>query len=251
MWQRYSAEFVGTFAYVFFGCGVRILQGNGQGVQDRLVIYLTFGLTLFVMTYALSHISGAPFNPAITFGLAVVRRFPWRYVLPYWVAQVSGALLATFLHFLLLSNKAVASGFGATVPTVGIVQAVVIEALITFFLMLVAMSTATDRRINRALVGLATGMTISLGGIFAGPLTGGSMNPARSLAPAVFAGGSALASAWIYWVGPLAGAVLGALVYEVLRGGEEHAIEVPEGIFQGIKKAIKKIEEGSSIDLPE
>ena len=237
MLRRYGAEFLGTFSYVFFGCGTRILMGNGGDVASRLAIYLTFGLTLFAMTYALSHISAAPFNPAITLGLAVAHRFPWRYVWPYWIAQVSGALVASAVHFILLPKRAAAAQYGATIPALGAGQAVGVEALITFFLMLVAMSSVTDRRVNRAAIGLATGFTITLAGLFAGPLTGGSMNPARSLAPALFAGGSALENVWIYWVGPILGAVLGAIVYEALRGGEEHAMEAPEGVFSGLKSA--------------
>ncbi len=235
MLRRYGAEFVGTFAYVFFGCGARIVEGNGTTIVSRLVVYFTFGFTLFIMSYALSHISAAPFNPAVVVGLAVTRRFPWRYVWPYWLAQVAGALVASTFHLILLPDRAIAGHFGATVPSVGIGQAVGIEAIITFFLMLVSMA-ATDRRINRAAMGLATGLTITLGGLFAGPLTGGSMNPARSLAPALFAGGEAFMVVWIYWVGPLLGAILGAGVYEWLRGGEEHAIETPEGIFDAIKQ---------------
>ena len=237
MLRRYAAECVGTFAYVFFGCGVRIVMGGEvTNASSQLLLYLTFGLALFALTYALSHISAAPFNPAITLGLAVARRFPWLYVLPYWIAQIAGALLASAAHDLLLPDRAPAARFGATIPTVGTVQAIGIEAIITFFLMLVAMSTATDRRVNRGVVGLATGLTITFGGFFAGPLSGGSMNPARSLAPALFAGGRALDVAWIYWLGPLIGAVLGAIIYELMRGGEQHALETPVGIFAGLRK---------------
>lgn len=236
MLRRYAAECIGTFAYVFFGCGVRIALGGVATPSNQLLIYLTFGLTLFALTYSLSHISAAPFNPAITLGLAVARRFPWLYVVPYWLAQVIGALLASAAHDMLLPGRAAAAHFGATIPTVGLTQAVTIEAIITFFLMLVAMSTVTDRRVNRGIVGLATGMTITFAGLFAGPLTGGSMNPARSLAPALFAGGPALEVVWIYCVGPLLGAVLGAILYELMRGGTEHALEAPAGIFAGLRK---------------
>ena len=235
MWRRYLAEFIGTFAYVFFGCGTRILVGRGQDTVSRLLVYFTFGFALLALTYALGHFSGAPFNPATTFGFALARRFPWRYLLPYWLFQVSGALAASTLLFFFLSPWVANTEYAATIPTVGVAQAVGIETIITFFLMIVSMAAATDRRVNRGVAGLVLGVTIALGGWFAGPLTGGSMNPARSLAPALFAGGQALADVWIYWVGPLLGAILGAVVYEVLRGGEEHAVEVPVGVFHGLK----------------
>lgn len=237
MLRRCGAEFFGTFAYVFFGCGARIMVGNSQDAPNRLLVYSTFGLTLFVMSYALSHISAAPFNPAATLGLAIAKRFPWRFVLPYWGAQVCGAIVASGVQFLLFPRRARAVQFGATIPTVGIVQAIVIEALITFFLMFVYMAATTDRRVNQAVVGLATGFTITIGGLFAGPLTGGSMNSARSLGPAIFAGGAALSTAWIYWVGPMLGAALGALVYEVLRGGQEYALQVPRGAFTKLERS--------------
>lgn len=248
MLRRYGAEFLGTCAYVFFGCGARLVEGNGTTIVSRLVVYFTFGFVLFVMTYALGHISGAPFNPAVVVGLAVARRFPWRYVWPYWLAQIGGALAASALHFILLPDRAIAGHYGATIPAVGLGQAVGIEAIITFFLMLVSMAASTERRVNRAAVGLATGLTITLGGLFAGPLTGGSMNPARSLAPALFAGGIALTDVWIYWVGPLLGAILGAVVFERLRGGEEYALEVPEGIFRSIKRNHLPVDTSSTLN---
>lgn len=237
MRRRYLAEFLGTFAYVFFGCGTRILAGNAQDGASRLLVYFTFGFTLLALTYALGHFSGAPFNPATTFGFALARRFPWRYLLPYWLAQVSGGLAASAVHFFLLPARAASAAYGATIPTIGVAQAVGIETIISFFLMIVSMAAATDRRVNRAITGLVIGVTVAVGGWFAGPLTGGSMNPARSLAPALFAGGQALADVWIYWVGPLLGAILGAMVYELLRGGEEHALEIPVGVFYGLKNA--------------
>ena len=235
MLRRYCSEFIGTFAYVFFGCGARILTGNSENTTSRILIYFTFGFTLFVMSYALSHISAAPFNPAATFGLAIAKRFPWRYVLPYWIAQVAGAVAASAMQLVLFPQQTVTAQFGATIPTVSKVQAVGIEAFITFFLMLVFMAATTDRRVNKSVMGLATGFTVTIGGLFAGPLTGGSMNPARSLAPALFVGGAALATAWIYWVGPLLGATVGAFVYEFLRGGEEHALLFPEDAFTTLK----------------
>ena len=163
------------------------------------------------MAFAVSHISAAPFNPAITLGLAVVRRFPWRYVLPYWVAQILGAVAASGVHVLLIPQLARQAQFGATIPTIAPIPAIAIEGIITFFLMLVFMSSATDRRISRATTGLAVGATITLGGLFAALLTGGSMNPARSLAPALFAGGAALSVACGLLDRPVAGCYTGSV----------------------------------------
>lgn len=236
MFRRYLSEFLGTFAYVFFGAGTRILTGSEHDAVSRLLVYFTFGFTLLALTYALGHFSGAPFNPATTFGFALARRLPWRYLLPYWLAQLAGALVASTAHFFLLPDRAASAAFGATIPTVGVVQAVGIETIISFFLMIVTMAAATDRRVSRGVAGLVVGATVAIGGWFAGPLTGGSMNPARSLAPALFAGGKALATVWIYWLGPLLGATLGAVVYEALRGGEEYALAIPAGIWEELKQ---------------
>jgi MIP family channel proteins len=249
MLRRYGAEFFGTFAYVFFGCGVGILAGNAQDAASRLLVYLTFGLVLFTMTYALSHLSAAPFNPAVTLGLAIARRFPWRYVWPYWLAQIAGAVSASLVHQFLLPRQAQQALYDATLPTIGTAQTVIVEGLITFFLMFVVMSTATERRVNRAAVGLATGLTVTLAGLFAGPLTGGSLNPARSTGPALFAGGHALATLWMYWVGPLLGATAGALVYEYLRGDETFAMEAPEHIFDGLRHPREKGSSPSAQEL--
>jgi MIP family channel proteins len=236
MWRRYLAEFFGTFAYVFLGCGARIVSATTSDVPSRLLVYFTFGFTMMAMVYALRHISGAPFNPAIVFGLAIARRFPWKYVLPYWIAQVGGAIAASFLHFLLVPNRAIQAHYGATIPFIGPGKAVVIEAIITFFFMFVFMSTATDTHVSRAASGLTIGLTITIAGFFAAPLTGGSMNPARSLAPALFAGGVILSTVWVYWVGPLAGAAVSVLMYEFMRGGDEQIREIPAGIFTGMKQ---------------
>lgn len=220
MLRRCGAEFLGMFAYVFLGCGTRILLENPEHL---LLVHLTFGFTLFIMTYSLGHISGAPLNPAVIFGLAVARRFPWRFVWLYWLAQVGGALAASCVHFLLIPLQSAHALFGATVPQVGIVQAIAIEALLDFFLMIVVLAALTDTRVSRAVPGLSIGLTITVGGLFADSLTGGSMNPARSLAPALLVGGQALATVWVYWLGPLLGTTCGALIYEALRGGEVYA----------------------------
>lgn len=228
--RRFTAEFIGTFALVFFGGGVRAMVGDTNNFAGILMVHLAFGLTVAAMIYVFSYISAAVFNPAITFGFALSRRFPWRYVLPYWIAQFGGALFASFLHFLLFPDKAAAAHYGATTPKIELLPALVIEIVLTFFLMMVSMGTATDKRFVRAEGGLTVGFTIIVSGLLANSLSGGSMNPARSLAPAIFAGGAALTSIWIYFVGPLIGAALGALVYEIIRGHEGFAKPVLEEI---------------------
>jgi len=230
MLQKYVAEFLGTFALVFIGCGARAIVGDTSNFAGIMLVHFTFGLTVAAMIYTFGRISGAIINPALTLGFAVSRRFPWCLVLPYWLVQLAGASFASFLHLILLGNKAVAVHFGATLPKAGIGVALVLEFILTFFLMLVNMATATDRRVNSSAAGIAVGFTILACGLFGNSLSGASMNPARSLGPALFAGGQALATTWIYIVAPLAGALLAALLYELIRGDEEEAKLVVEDV---------------------
>lgn len=223
MFRRYVAEFIGTFALVFLGCGARDMVGDTTNFAGIILVHLTFGLTIAAMVYTFSYISSAHFNPAITFGFALARRFPWRQVLPYWLAQFLGALLAISCHALFIPAKAQLAHYGATIPKIDTLAALGIEVILTFFLMYVSMGTATDKRFNRADGGLTVGFTIIVCGLMANSLSGASMNPARSLAPALFAGGEALTSIWIYILAPICGAAIAAFVYEALRGSEEHA----------------------------
>ena len=229
IWRRYVAECIGVFALVFCGGTVRaMVGGDTHDLAGVLQVHMTFGFTIAVMVYTFCRISGAHFNPAITLGFAVTRRFPWRYVLPYWLAQFAGAILASTMHFLLFPNEAIAAHFAATRPQIGYGQAVVIEAILTFLLMLVSMAVATDRRVSQVVAGLAVGFTVVANGLVGNFLTGGSMNPARSLGPALFAGSTALSTYWIYVVGPCLGALLAAGIYELLRGDQKSAKDVPE-----------------------
>jgi len=229
MMRRYLAEFVGTFGIVFASVALAATSGLKGGAAGLLPAALISGLAVLAMVYALGHISAAHFNPAVTLGFAVARRFPWRYLLPYWIAQALGATIAAAVVTALFG-----AGFGTHIPTTSPLDAVALEALITFLLMLVIISVATDRRVNGAIPGLAIGLTVVVGVMIGGPVTGGSMNPARSLGPALFAGGPALSSYWIYALGPAIGAIAASLLYEALRGGSEHAKGAPNDLFEAL-----------------
>ncbi len=232
MLRKYAAELIGTFALVFFGCGARDMVGDTTQFAGILLVHLTFGLTIAAMVYMFGYLSSAHFNPAITFGFALSKRFPWRYVLPYWLAQALGGLLAVSCHALFIPDQAVAAHYGANIPKIGIFAALGVEVVLTFFLMMVSMASATDKRFKRSDSGMTVGFTIIVSGLMANSLSGGSMNPVRSLAPALFAGGEALANSWIYVLAPLCGAALGAVIYEFLRGSQEHAKPVVEDLPQ-------------------
>lgn len=227
-WQRYLAEFIGTFAIVFGACGAVISDTASGGTVTLLGIALVPGLMVLAMIYALGPVCAAHFNPAVTIGFAVSRRFPWRHVAPYLLAQIGGALFASALHLALYGrDAAMAASFGAHIPRVAVPQAIGFEIVFGFFLMFVIMAVATDKRVSAPVPGLAIGLTVALAIMFGGPISGASMNPARSLAPAVFAGGEALAYLPIYILSPIVGAVIAALVYEVLRDGPLHAQSAP------------------------
>jgi MIP family channel proteins len=165
------------------------------------------------MIYALGHISGAHFNPAVTLAFAISRHFPARDVLIYWTAQCTGGLLAIGLLSIILPHG---QSFGATVPAIDILPAFVWECILTFFLMLVIMGVATDTRAVGTMAGVAIGAVVMLDAFVGGPVTGASMNPARSLAPAIAAGRTDVL--WIYILAPMTGAVLASLLYQWIRG---------------------------------
>ena len=165
------------------------------------------------MIYALGHISGAHFNPAVTLSFAITRHLPWPRAIGYWAAQLAGAIAAAVLLRELFGNTA---NLGATLPNGSDRQSLVLEGFLTFFLMFVIISVATDVRAVGQAAAIAIGGTVGLEAMFAGPISGASMNPARSLGPALVSG--TWESQWIYVVGPLVGAVLGALCYQFIRG---------------------------------
>lgn len=230
MRQRYIAEFIGTFGIVFAPVALSATGTFSEGDSGLMAAAWVSGLSVLAMIYALGHISAAHFNPAVTLGFAVAGRFPWRYVPPYWIAEFLGGITAAGVTALLFSG-----GYGAHVPASGsVASAIGIEAVLTFFLMLVIISVATDKRVNGAVPGLAIGLTVVFDVLIGGPVTGGSMNPARSLGPALFAGGSAIANYWIYVVGPALGAVVAARLYEAIRGSEKHAQGAPNDLYQAL-----------------
>ena len=229
MLRRYAAEFIGTFSIVFAPVALSGAKHFAGGDGSLMAAAWVSGLAVLAMIYALGPISAAHFNPAVTLGFAAAGRFPWRYVLPYGMAQLLGATTAAGVVALLLG-----AGHGTHVPAIGWPRAVATEAILTFFLMLVISAVATDRRANGAVPGLAIGLTVVFDVLIGGPITGGSMNPARSLGPALFAGGAALTHVWVYAVGPVLGAVVAARLYEAIRGGEEHAQGAPNDLYEAL-----------------
>jgi MIP family channel proteins len=218
----YLAEGIGTFGLVFAGCGAIMIDALSKGQITHVGVGLVFGLIITVMIYALGHISGAHFNPAVTLGFVLARHFPVKRLFGYWLAQISGALLAAGCLRLLLGNVA---NLGATVPmgSGGAWQSFGLEALLTFFLMFVIMAMATDTRAVGQAAALAIGSTVGLEALFAGPISGASMNPARSLAPALVS--FTWTAQWVYLVAPLLGAIAGALIYRWLRQAGQSVAE--------------------------
>jgi aquaporin NIP len=209
--RRAGAELIGTYALVTAGCGAIIVDAT-TGALTHVGVALTFGLIIMVMVAAAGHLSGAHFNPAVTLAFAVTRHFPWRDVLAYIAGQLIGAVLGALTLQALFGNIA---NLGAILPTGSAVQSFGIEILLTAVLMFVITAVATDSRAAGQLAALAIGATVALDALWGGPISGASMNPARSFGPALLAG--VWRDQWVYWLGPVIGAVLGAAVYQFLR----------------------------------
>jgi MIP family channel proteins len=207
------AEGLGVFLLVLVGCGA-IMTNAVTGALGLVGIALAFAFVILVLIYAMGHICGAHYNPAITLAFAITGHFPWRRVPTYWLAQLAGATLAALTLRALFGNIA---DLGATASRIGLWQAYAVEVLATFILALVIIGVATDKRAAPGIAGIAIGLTVGLDALAFGPLTGASMNPARSLGPALASG--ALGDIWLYLTAPLVGAALGMLAYEGLRRG--------------------------------
>lgn len=208
-----AAEFIGTFLLVLVATGVIMADELAGGQVSLLGIGLSTGMAVAAIIFSLGHISGAHINPAVTIGFAIGGHFPWRAVPGYVVAQLAGGILASAVLLVLLGSLA---NQGANLPGVGVSQSLGFEVMLTFLLMLVIVAVATDTKAQGNLAAIAIGSTVALEIIFAGPLSGASMNPARSLSPALI--GWTWTSQWIYVVGPIVGAAIAALFYGWIRG---------------------------------
>lgn len=220
--RRALAEALGTFSLVAVGCGA-IMVNELTGELGHLGVAAAFGLVVMVMVAATGHISGAHLNPAVTVAFAATRHFPLREVPVYALAQLVGGTVAAMLLRLFFGPVA---GLGATMPAAGVFQALGMEILLTAALMFVIMAVATDTKAVGQLAAIMIGAVVGVNAAWGGPVSGASMNPARSFAPALAA--AVWSSHWIYWAGPLVGATLGAAAYQIIREPEISEIERTE-----------------------
>ncbi|KAK7302999.1 hypothetical protein RJT34_13898 [Clitoria ternatea] len=211
--QKLVAEVVGTYLMIFSGCAAVVVNLNNNNIVTLPGVATVWGLTVMVLAYTLGHISGAHFNPAVTLAHASTKRFPLKQIPMYIVAQVIGSTLAT--GSLRLIFRGANDHFTGTLPAGSNLQACIFEFIITFYLMFVISGIATDSRAIGELAGLAVGSTVLLNVLFAGPVTGASMNPARSLGPAIVH--NHYKGLWIYIVSPIVGAVAGTWAYTYIR----------------------------------
>ncbi len=211
--KKYIAEFIGTFALVFCGTGAIIVNEVTGGTITHVGIAIVFGLVVMAMIYTLGDISGAHINPAVTLGFWSAGRFPTRELLPFLTAQFAGAILASIILRFLFPHSLC---LGATLPVVPGLQAFVIEVILTFFLMFVIINVSTDAKEKGITAGIAVGSVIALAAMFAGPITGASMNPARSFAPALILNN--FSSLHVYLLAPLVGAFIGILGCKCVKG---------------------------------
>lgn len=209
--RKYIAELIGTFALVFCGTGAIIINNETNGVVTHVGVAITFGFIVMSMIYALGNISGAHLNPAVSIAFTLAGRFPLKELLPYIISQIVGALLASLaLRYLFPDNELL----GATLPAGAESQSFILEFILTFFLMLVIINVATGSKEQGMFAGLAIGSVVLLEAMFAGPICGASMNPARSVAPAIVSGH--IEHLWIYLLAPVSGAALAIPTWKFL-----------------------------------
>lgn len=211
--QKAAAEFLGTFGLVFAGTGAIVVNANCGGVITHVGVALTFGLVVLAMIHAFGDVSGAHLNPAVTLAFCAAGRFPWRATPAYLLAQTAGALAASGVLRVLFPQD---RHLGATLPSGTAMQSFVMELIMTFFLMLVILSVTTGANEKGLTAGISIGSVIALEALFGGPVSGASMNPVRSLAPAVVSGH--LTHLWLYLAAPVLGALLAIPCCQLVRG---------------------------------
>lgn len=209
--RNYTAEFIGTYALVFCGTGAIVIEQHSHGAGAPIGIALTFGLIVMSMIYALGDISGAHINPAVSIAFVLSGRFPAKKLMPYVISQMSGAVAASAtLRCMFPDNQLL----GATLPEGSQLQSFSLELILSFFLMLVIVNVATGSQEKGMFAGLAVGSIVGLEAMFAGPICGASMNPARSFGPALISGH--MGSLWIYLIAPTLGAALAIPIWKYL-----------------------------------
>ncbi|PUZ27802.1 aquaporin Z [Chitinophaga costaii] len=229
--RNYLAEFFGTFWLVFGGCGSALFAAGIPGLGIGYAgVALAFGLTVVTMAYGVGHISGGHFNPAVSFGLVAAGRFPARQLIPYIISQVLGAVAAAAVLYLIVSNNTTtpfaidntkagafaANGYGDLSPHgYTLIAAFVAEFVLTAFFLIVICG-ASDKFSSKGFTGLAIGLCLTLIHLISIPITNTSVNPARSTSQALFAGGAYLPQLWLFWVAPIAGGIVGGLIYKYL-----------------------------------
>lgn len=218
--RKLVSEFLGTFALVFAGTGAIVVNEVTHGTITHVGIALTFGLIVLAMIYALGDVSGCHLNPAVSLSFSIVRRFEPRALVPYIVSQCLGALLASVTLRMLFPSSL---QLGSTQPAGTELQSLVLEFLLSCLLMFVIISVSTGSKEKGTVAGVAIGGVIALEAMFAGPICGASMNPARSLAPAIVSG--QLEHLWIYLVAPIGGAIAGAVLAEFVHSKETSLVE--------------------------
>jgi aquaporin Z len=224
-----GAEFIGTFWLVLGGCGTAVLAAHFPQVGVGLLgVALAFGLTLLTMAYAIGHISGCHINPAVTCGLAAGGRFPARDVIPYIAVQVLGGIAAAWVLYIIasgtdgfsLSAGFAANGYGAHSPGGYVLSSCVVCEIVMTAVFLFVIMGATDKRVPLGFAPIPIGLVLTLIHLISIPVTNTSVNPARSTGPALFVGGWALDQLWLFWLAPIVGGVIGALIYQWVCAGE-------------------------------
>lgn len=217
--KRYLAEFIGTFALVFCGTGAVVIDEVTHGAVSHVGVAFTFGLIVIAMIYSFGEISGAHINPAVTLAFWVAGRFDKKGIIPYIVSQLAGAVLASVVLKLMFPAS---PDLGATLPAGSYLQSFILEFILTYILMLVILNVSQGSKETGIMAGMAIGSTVLLEAMFAGPICGASMNPARSFAPAVVSGN--VQSLWIYIIAPVAGAITASLTWKIMTGMDKRKL---------------------------